>query len=534
MALRFVHLEDDPNDRDLVADALRAEAIECAIVAVDSRDGFERALAERPDLILSDYSLPGFDGDQAQDLALARCPDVPFVFVSGSIGEDRAVERLRRGATDYVLKDRLDKLAPAVRRALREAEDRRHRASAEAELRRLNAELEARVEERTAALVAANRALEQARHEADRANRAKSEFLSRMSHDLRTPLNAIVGFAQLLQLDPLTPDQADSVSHVLRGGEHLLNLINELLDIARIESGRLTLSPEPVSIADVLAYATDLVRPLAAKRGVTFTADALVSVYAFVDRQRLNQILLNLLSNAVKYNRVGGTVSVRAETDGSQVRIAVADTGAGIPADKLALLFTPFERLGAEQTDIEGTGLGLALSRRLAEEMNGALTVDSVVDRGTTFQVVLPASHAPEAQPAAEPRHPVAAADYTGRILYIEDNVSNVILMERLLSRRPGLVLRHAPDGRSGLDLLAAERPDLVILDLHLSDMPGEEVLRRIWENRDTRGIPVVVLSADATPFSQRRLRASGAIGYLTKPFEIADVLRLIDEVVGG
>jgi signal transduction histidine kinase len=534
MRVRVVHLEDDEADRELVERTLRAEGIDCAVVQAECREDFERALDDPPDLILSDYTIPGFSGDEAQNLARSRCPDVPFMFVSGSIGEERAVERLKSGATDYVLKNRLDKLGTSVKRALREAEERRRRAAAEAELRQLNVQLEARVNERTRELVAANSELQRARQEADRANLAKSEFLSRMSHDLRTPLNAIMGFAQLLDLDGLAKDQADSVHHILHGGEHLLSLINEVLDIARIESGHLTLSLEPVAVADAIEHALDLIGPMAAKRGISVTSDATRGIYVLADRQRLNQILLNLLSNAVKYNREGGKAAVRAEVEGDRVRIDVLDSGAGIPPEKLTLMFTPFERLGAEQTGIEGTGLGLALSRRLAAEMKGTLTVESKVDHGTVFHVTLPRTDDHDAHGPAAPRALAAMATYTGSVLYIEDNASNVVLMERLLARRPGVRLTHAQDGQSGLALLKGETPNLVILDLHLSDMPGEEVLRRIWSDPSTRKVPVAVLSADATSRSQRQLRASGAIAYLTKPFDITAVLRLIDEVVGG
>ncbi len=532
--VRLIHLEDDESDRELVARALRAENIDCTLIEASCREEFERALADPPDLILSDYSLPGFSGDEAQALAQSRYPDVPFVFVSGSIGEERAVEHLKNGATDYVLKHRLDKLAPAVRRALREAEDRRQRGAAEQALRRLNAELEARVEERTRALAAANQELQQARHEADRANRAKSEFLSRMSHDLRTPLNAIMGFAQLLNLDGLNADQVDIVTHILRGGDPLLALINEVLDIARIETGNITLSCEPVGVTDAVERALELIGPLADKRGITVTAEAPDDLYAYADRQRLNEILLNLLSNAVKYNREGGTVRVCAVADGAHVRIDVADTGAGIPADKLGLVFTPFERLGAEHTSIEGTGLGLALARRLAAEMSGTLTVESKVDQGSVFSVALPLTHESDvASPVVADRDD-RLPTCKGTVLYIEDNTPNVVLMGRLLKHRPGVTMRHAPDGRIGLQMLRTERPDLVLLDLHLEDMRGEEVLRRIWSDPATRDIPVAVVSADATQGSQRRLRAAGAIAYLTKPFEVPAVLRVIDDVVGA
>ena len=244
--------------------------------------------------------------------------------------------------------------------------------------------------------------------------------------------------------------------------------------------------------------------------------------------------MLNLLSNAVKYNRVGGSTSISARVDGDKVQIEVADTGAGIPPEKLALMFKPFERLGAEQKGIEGTGLGLALSKRLAVEMKGTLTVESKVDEGTVFHVRLPRFDGPAGPDIVATPTVIATATYTGSILYIEDNASNVVLMERLLSRRPGVRLTHAPDGATGLQMLQGDKPSLVILDLHLSDMDGEEVLRRIWSDPATRSVPVAVLSADATRHSQRRLRASGAMAYLTKPFDVGEVLQLIDEVVGG
>ncbi|MBI4264645.1 MAG: response regulator [Acidobacteria bacterium] len=534
MPLRLVHLEDDPSDRTLVADVLRRDGLECAIAAVASRGAFEDALAECPDLILADHALPGFDGISAQELASTQCPDVPFIFVSGSIGEDFAVDRLKSGATDYVLKHRLEKLPTAVRRAVREVEDRRRRAQAEAALRRLNAELEARVAERTRALVSANEALQQARLEAERANGAKSAFLSRMSHDLRTPLNAVIGFAQLLQFDDLTPGQADSVEQILRGGRHLLDLINEVLDIARIEAGTLSLSPEPVAVGEVAHQAAELIRPLAAPRRITVIVEPLEDVWVRADRQRLNQILLNLLSNAVKYNRDDGTVVVSARrATPDRVSLVVSDTGAGIPPEKLSLLFTPFERLGAEFSGIDGTGLGLALSRGLAEAMHGELRADSVVDQGTTLYLDLPACATGLVHTTGGERAAAEGTGMTGTVLYIDDNLSNVQLMQRLLARRrPQVEFLSASDGRTGLEVAGARLPSLVLLDLHLPDMRGEEVLRQLWEGAATRHIPVAVLSADAMAAQKRRLVASGAVAYLTKPFDVGDVLQLVDGVL--
>ena len=380
-------------------------------------------------------------------------------------------------------------------------------------------------------------ALESARTEADRASQAKSVFLSRMSHDLRTPLNAILGFAQLLDIAELDEELREHVRQILSGGRHLLELIDEVLDISRIESGHLSLSLEPVNVPDVVQSAVDLVKPLAARRGITVDVMSLPGHQAVLaDRQRLKQILLNLLSNAVKYNRPSVSVSVAVEpVDAGRLRIAVTDRGFGIPAAKLTLLFQPFERLGAEQTAVEGTGLGLALSKALAEAMGGTLGVTSAIDRGSTFWVELSAAAPLERETVAAMQAPTGLSDQArgGTILYIEDNLSNVRLMRGLLRQRPAVELLHAPQGDVGLTMAAEKRPQLVLLDLHLPDMSGEEVLRQLFENPATRDMPVVVMTADATPGLTRRLQAAGATAFLTKPLDINGVLNLIDEVLG-
>lgn len=385
----------------------------------------------------------------------------------------------------------------------------------------------------------AETAVRQAKEEAERANHAKSDFLSRMSHDLRTPLNAILGFAQLLETEGVNESQREAVRHILSGGSHLLDLINEVLDIARIEAGHLSLSPEPVPIAQAVNRVVELVQPLATPRGVTLHLDmtACGDAHVLADRQRLNQILMNLLSNAIKYNREGGRVTVRCEQLRDQrLRVKVTDTGAGIPPEKMAFLFQPFERLGAEQTTVEGTGLGLALSKALADAMSGALGVDSVVDQGSTFWVELAVAEHPAnriAPVAAEDRPATTVDDaVAGTVLYIEDNVSNQRLMERLVARRPGVRLISVAQGQAGIDLARTAAPDLILLDLHLPDMHGEEVLRRLWEDPRTRPIPVAVLSADATPSQIARLLAAGARAYLTKPLNIAEVLSLVDRTL--
>jgi PAS domain S-box-containing protein len=373
-----------------------------------------------------------------------------------------------------------------------------------------------------------------ARIAAEDANRSKSEFLSRMSHELRTPLNAILGFGQLLELDELTPDQREATTQILRGGRHLLDLINEVLDISRIETGSLALSPEPVAVADQLVDAVELMRPMADQHGIHLVADAgrTCPDYVFADRQRLKQVLLNLISNAVKYNRRGGTVALGCEHGEGTVRIRVSDTGAGIPADRLAKLFTPFERLGAEQTGIEGTGIGLALSQRLAEAMGGELGVESTVGSGSTFWLELPTAEGPVERYERLTPPPMPAAPAVGDqrcVLHIEDNLANLRLVERILAQRSGLRVVAAMQGRLGLELAREHRPVLVLLDLHLPDMGGDLVLQRLRDDPATASIPVVVVSADATPRQAQRLLNAGAIAYLTKPIDVGALLRQVD-----
>lgn len=669
--LRILHLEDDPHDRDLVSATLRQEGLSCSVIAVASRVDFETALRRDAfDVILADDRLPSFDGLGAQTLACQMAPATPFIFVSGTLGEDIAVERIKNGATDYVLKQRLGRLPGAITRAIAEVRMKHEHARAEAEVRRLAADLETRVLERTAQLATANRALEEreqalrhseerlsaildhspavicmkdldgryvfvnrqfernlgmnrgtvvgatdhdvfpprladmyrtndaeaikqrhavhfeepalhdgggvhvydsakfpllgldgqpyaictistditerkhaedeiksARLEAERANRAKSDFLSRMSHDLRTPLNAVLGFAQLLSAETLSDDQMDCVRQIRRGGEHLLDLINEVLDIARIEAGQLSLSPEPVEVREIVGHAIALVSPLARQRRITLTTheSPLAALSVVADRQRLNQILLNLLSNAVKYNREGGQVSVGFERAGDHsLRINVTDTGSGIPPQKLRLLFRPFERLGAESTAIEGTGLGLTLSRGLAEAMGGNVGVVSRIDVGSTFWVELRIASEKAVDQAAPLELPTLEYQegQPATVLYIEDNIANLRLVERVIGRRRSVTLITAPDGRQGLSRALTERPDLVLLDLHLPDLSGEEVLRQLRAEPTLRGTPVIVLSADATPGQVKRLLASGAEAYLTKPLNIQEVLAVLDRTL--
>jgi PAS domain S-box-containing protein len=384
----------------------------------------------------------------------------------------------------------------------------------------------------------AEEAAHRAKDEAERTNQAKSEFLSRMSHELRTPLNAILGFAQLLEMDHLDAGQIEGVQQILKGGKHLLDLINEVLDISRIEAGRLSLSPEPIRVTEVLGEALDLVRPIAAERSVRLEGAVPEAghFHVLADRQRLKQVLLNLLANAVKYNREGGSVWVfceeASEASKDLLRISVKDTGRGIRPEDIERLFAPFDRLGAEQTGVQGTGLGLALSKRLIEAMGGTVDVESAPGEGSTFSIELPLVEPPvvqfERMGEVDPA-PASVLGEAATLLYVEDNLSNLRLIERILANRPQVKLLSAMQGRLGLDLARQHRPDLILLDLHLPDMSGEEVLHQLREDPRTRAIAVVVISADATPGQVSRLIDAGALAYLTKPLDVRRFLEVID-----
>ncbi len=405
--------------------------------------------------------------------------------------------------------------------------------------------------------------------DAERASQAKSEFLSRMSHELRTPLNAILGFAQLLEMDDLPTDQASSVDQIQVAGRHLLSLINEVLDISRIEAGRVSLSTEPVEVSEVLDEVTTLLAPVAEAGGIELSVDVDASRVLRVraDRQRLLQVLLNLGSNAVKYNTRGGSVAFRTDArDGGRVRFEVRDTGPGIPHEKQDQLFVPFSRLGAERSAVEGTGVGLALSKQLVEVMGGVIGVDSFPGHGSTFWVELLAADpsALEVGPTRTVAAPPGAAHHApvdrapnGRsapngtsapngarpgqavgtgvvVLQIEDNPSNSALVEQVLAKRPGVRLISAGEGRAGLELARQHRPDLVLLDLHLPDLPGDELLHRLKAVPELADTKVVVVSADATPSRIREMLDLGVEGYLTKPVDVEALLRLVDYEIGA
>ena len=382
-----------------------------------------------------------------------------------------------------------------------------------------------------------NTELERARLLAETANRAKSEFVSRMSHELRTPLSAILGFAQLVDTgSPApTPAQKRSIDQILKAGWYLLGLINEILDLALIESGQLLLAMEPISLPDLLAECKDLVETQAAQKAIRLSLDR-VDIPSLVqaDRKRLKEIIINLLSNAIKYNTAGGMVAVEyLLRPPDAIRISVRDSGAGLSAEQLAKLFQPFNRLGQETGAEQGTGIGLVVCKRLVECMGGCIGVDSTVGRGTTFWIELKTTTealTPAGRSASVPLAEAApGGEHSRTLLCVEDNAANLMLIEEITARRPDIRLLSARNGRDGIEMARSARPDVILMDISLPDISGIQALQVLAEDRATAHIPVIALSAHAIPRDVRLGLEAGFFRYLTKPIRVHEFLATLD-----
>ena len=431
-------------------------------------------------------------------------------------------------------------LEASSREIAREAEERQR---AQQEVMHLNADLEKRVGERTAELERSNRELALATAAAENANRAKSEFLSSMSHELRTPLNAILGFSKIMVTDsmPTTQEQKKEYAHhILKAGNHLLTLINEILDLAKVESGAMALSLEPVFLAEVMQECQTLIEPLAHQRNLQtlFPKDAGLCVLA--DRTRLKQALLNLLSNAVKYNRASGALAVDWEAGtAGRIRISVRDTGMGLNPAQVQALFQPFNRLGQEAGKEEGTGIGLVVTKRLVELMGGAIGVSSTFGIGSVFWIELRAAGPIPAMPAKDLelvpiQAPVLQHDASKHtLLYVEDNPANLQLVEEIIRFRSDLRMLSAPDAHLGIELARAHQPEVILMDINLPGLSGVDALKILRSVPETAHIPVIAVTANAMPRDVSAGLHSGFFRYITKPINIDELNAAIDSALG-
>ena len=487
----------------------------------------QAALAALPkgrfDLLLTDLTMPEMDGIALLQAALTLDANIVCIIMTGKGSIATAVQAMQAGALDYILKPfKLSGILPVLSRAL-----------AVRRLRLENARLERNVHERTVELEAVNAKLEQA-------TRAKSDFLSSMSHELRTPLNAILGFGEILVSEDIssTPlKKLEFTHHILKAGRHLLALINEILDLTHVESGKMALYLEPVAVAEVLRECQKMTEPMGKKRTIHMVFAQGSGQHVRADPMRLKQVLLNLLSNAIKYNRDGGSVVVDvAVVENGCIRISVQDSGMGLHLAQLNELFQPFNRLGQERGPAEGTGIGLVLTKRLVELMGGEIGVNSTPGIGSTFWIELQ-SAAPRAlskrvideatlMPIKQPN----ASRLT--LLYVEDNPASLKLVQEIIGFRADLRMLSAPDGKLGQELAIAHLPDVILLDLNLPGLSGHEVQKRLQNDPRTHHIPVIALTADAMQSDIERGLAAGFFRYLTKPINLAEFGDAIDQAL--
>jgi signal transduction histidine kinase len=560
--IRVLLVEDDLVDRMACRRALAQDPDYEFVLseAETGREGLQLAHAQKPDCVLLDYHLPDLNGlEFLAELRndLGEIP-VPVMMLTGADNASVAVEAMKRGAQDYLVKDvnrqYLELLPAVIQRVLRERRTMMEKKQVEDELWQHRWHLEELVAKRTDELAEANKHLSQdvaerkriqaeltnAKAAAEKANLAKSNFISRMSHELRTPLNAILGFAQLIKAgSPApTPTQMARLTEILKGGWYLLDLINEILDLAVVESGTLSLSRVPVSLIDVMRECQAITEAQAQQRGIPihflpFDHTWFVSA----DRTRLKQVLINLLTNAIKYNRAQGTVEVKCTCTPERIRISIKDSGAGLPPEMQKQLFQPFNRLGQEGGTIEGTGIGLVVTKQLVELMGGTIGVKSIVGVGSEFRFELNRDLTPQLAAreceSQEPTPKIYAGMQQHTLLYFEDNPANMLLVKEIIEEnRPDMRLVIADNGKLGIELARTHLPDVILMDISLPDINGIEAIEILLKDPLTAHIPIVALSANAMPDDVLKGMEAGLFRYICKPFELSEFMCVIDEAL--
>ncbi|MEN9900143.1 MAG: hypothetical protein RLZZ152_1187 [Pseudomonadota bacterium] len=539
MKTRVLIVDDSMTYLQELASQLREEEY-VVIMASSGEEALACLATEQVDGILLDLIMPGLSGQEVCKLIKQRAiwRDIPLIMLTAHDDRDAMIECINAGADDYIAKSSdFEVLRVRLRAHLRRKhfEDENHRIREKLVRSDTEATASKRFEQ---ALQETNVEMESAKSAAEKANLAKSDFLSGMSHELRSPLNAILGFAQLM--DTATPPPSDlqkeSITQILQAGWHLLKLINEILDLSVVESGKVSLSLEPVSLPEVLLECQTMMEAQAQQRGIVMTFPQFKEPsFVWADQTRLKQIVINLLSNAIKYNRANGQVTVDYTVVSTEcIRISFKDTGAGLSAEKIAQLFQPFNRLGQEAGIVAGTGIGLVVTKQLVELMDGLMGVDSTVDQGSVFWVELHSTPAPELKVIvsveAAPKLAIRPIDAPQKILlYIEDNLANMRLVERLIDRRTDIKLLKAVDGLQGIALARATLPDVILMDINLPGISGIDALKVLREDAATAHIPVVALSANAMSRDIEVGRQLGFFRYLTKPIVVEEFMSTLD-----
>lgn len=459
------------------------------------------------DLVLLDLTLPDSEGIETLSRVRAKAPELAIVVLTATDDEAVGLEALQIGAQDYLIKD--ETYPKLLKRSVSYASER------------------FRIE----------RSLRQERDRSDVANKAKSNFLASMSHEFRTPMNAILGFGQMLiynKASPLDKTQKEYVDIILRSGEHLLDLINDTLDLAKIEAGMAEIKLETVNISNLISECIDLISPLAEKRSITVKSNKSENsnVHVLADKTRLKQVLINIFSNGIKYNNKNGKLSITQSQSGDGwVRVEVTDTGKGIAAENFEKVFVAFSRLEPEDSEIEGTGIGLAVTKELIERMGGKIGLESTIGKGTTFWIEIPedmtVSDGEKTKSKSGDSMRYSQIGYS--LLYVEDNPANRMLIEKVISRVEGAKFMWAETAEDGIKIAQEKNPDIIIMDINLPGMNGIEALKILQSMKETKNIPVVALSANAMPHDIERGMKAGFVRYLTKPIDINIFLKAVD-----